>query len=102
MRGYEGEKIWIDDMRPAPEGYRWCKTYKSAIATIMYFDSCVEGIDEIDFDHDLGEAKSGYDVAKFLVENHISIGGFRCHSMNPVGKENIQKLLIHYGYNLLN
>lgn len=50
------------------------------------------------FDSDLGETKSGYDIAKYLVENQIKIGAFRIHSMNVVGKKNISELLTHYGY----
>ena len=96
--------IWVDDLRPAPKGFIWCKTFKSAIATIEYYDTCEFidgfGIRTIDLDHDLGEDKSGYDVAKFIVENHISLESFYCHSMNPVGKKNIEQLLSHYGYKL--
>ena len=29
-------KLWIDDIRTAPEGYTWCKTVKSAIDTIIF------------------------------------------------------------------
>jgi len=98
MNGLTGEKIWIDDSRPAPKGYRWCKTYKSAIATINYFSVCEGGIDEICFDHDIRCTYSGYDIAKYLIENNISIGGYSVHSMNPVGRRNIIDLLSHYGY----
>ena len=100
MYGLEGEKIWVDDMRMAPEGFRICRNYKSAIATIEYFSLCEGGIDFISLDHDLGEEKTGYDIAKYIVENNISIKAFSCHSMNPVGKKNIEELLTHYGYTL--
>lgn len=72
----------------------------------------------ISFDHDLGEdeaesmvsegiskrkarehkktVKSGYDCAKWLVdyviENEVAMPAVLCHSMNPVGKENILAL----------
>ena len=52
----------------------------------------------ISFDHDLGYGATGYDVARYIVENNISIKGFTVHSMNPVGAENIINLLTHYGY----
>ena len=99
MYGLIGEKIWIDDERPAPDGYRWCRTYDQAIATIEYFDSCENGIDEICFDHDLSGEKTGYDIAKYIVEKHIAIGSYHVHSMNPVGRKNIIALMTHYGYN---
>ena len=28
-------KLWIDDVRPAPEGYEWCKTVDDAKVTIL-------------------------------------------------------------------
>lgn len=52
----------------------------------------------IDFDHDLGIGKTGYDLAKYIVENNIHLEFFRVHSMNPVGARNISELLEHYGY----
>lgn len=99
MYGLDGEVIWIDDIRPAPIGMRWCKNYDSAIATLDYFVTCEGGIDGVHFDHDLGQdSKSGYEVAKYIVENQIPIGYFSVHSMNPVGRSSIIKLLTYYGY----
>ena len=28
-------KLWIDDVRPAPEGYTWCKSVNEAKLTIL-------------------------------------------------------------------
>ena len=50
------------------------------------------------FDHDLGVDKTGYDVAKYIVEHQIEIKGFKIHSANPVGRFNIRQLMTHYGY----
>ena len=56
--------------------------------------------DAICFDHDLGLEESGYDCAKYLVnlciEKDIDIPAFAIHSMNPVGKNNIEAVLINY------
>lgn len=68
--------------------------------------------DVVSFDHDLAdihydpltwtegfeyEEKTGYDCAKWLVDycqNHnLKLPEFYCHSMNPVGKDKILKLL---------
>jgi hypothetical protein len=98
MNGLTGVRIWIDDLRPAPKGYIWCKTYNQAISTLEYHIWCEGGIEEVCFDHDLGEDKSGYDIAKYMVENQIWTKGFSVHSMNPVGRQNIISLLTHYGY----
>ena len=101
MNGLKGVSIWIDDLRPEPKGFRHCWTYDEAITAIDYFSKCEGGIDLVCFDHDLGEEKSGYDVAKYIVENQIPIGGYIVQSMNPVGRKNICELLDHYGYKQL-
>lgn len=57
----------------------------------------------ISFDHDLGEGKSGYDFAKWLVQGdlHGSLEipkdfSYEVHSQNPVGAKNIDSLLSNY------
>ena len=75
----------------------WCKTYDSAISRIKFHAENNDSI-ILDLDHDLGEGKTGYDIAKYVVENQIPLYCFKCHSMNPVGRKNIEQLLIHYGY----
>lgn len=94
--------IYIDDMRqPLIPDALWVKSYDEAIATLIDTTDLMD-IDDfislvVDFDHDLGEGKTGYDIAKWLVENNY-IGKFRIHSMNPVGANNIRRLLKHYGW----
>lgn len=92
--------IYIDDMRqPFIHNAIWVKSYDEAVAAM---GNLVEVINmpitlTIDFDHDLGEEKTGYDFAKWLIEQNY-IGKFRIHSMNPVGASNIRQLLKHYGW----
>lgn len=54
----------------------------------------------ISFDHDLGEGKSGYDCAKWLVnfcmDHNLQMPNYLIHSMNPVGTENIDSLLKNF------
>lgn len=71
-------------------------SYKEALKKIETFWQN-RGMDLlfVDFDHDLGEGRTGYDLAKKLVEKGI-YGFYYVHSMNPVGKENICNLLDHY------
>lgn len=74
-----------------------CRTYSGAIEVLNWArDNGWEVW--LDLDHDLGEEKTGYDICKFIVENHISILGYNLHTMNPVGKQNMNQLLSHYGY----
>lgn len=94
--------IYIDDMRqPLIPGALWVKSYDEAIAALIDITDLMDVDDSIslvvDFDHDLGERKTGYDIAKWLIDNGY-IGKFRIHSMNPVGANNIRQLLKHYGW----
>ena len=51
-------------------------------------------------DHDLGEEKSGYDIAKYIVDKCIDEGyilpQFASQSANPVGRANILGILNNY------
>lgn len=95
--------LYLDDVRQCPQHIKdsfitiTIRDYESAINTIHY---CNELNLEfyLDFDHDLGEGYSGYDVAKYIVENKIPMTGYTVHSQNPVGAWNIHQLLSHYGY----
>lgn len=66
-------KVWLDDIRPAPEGWEWIKDYHGFVECI---NKNYENIEEISFDHDIssydedGKEKTGYD-ALVLVENLV-------------------------------
>lgn len=94
--------IFLDDVRNViPRGdYRTFSVCRS-------YDKCIQSLNEhaaagddiyLDLDHDLGEDKTGYDVCKYIVENHIPITAFSIHSQNPVDVQNMRQLMIHYGY----
>lgn len=74
-----------------------CRSYASTINVLRY---CKDHEWEtwLDLDHDLGEEKTGYDICKFIVENQIPILGYHLHTMNSVGRQNMEQLLSHYGY----
>ena len=91
--------LWLDDFRN-PRDYlqgdydlAWVKNYDDFCTYIN-----TNGLpDIICFDHDLGQEKSGYDCAKFLVSycqsHNLDIPQFDIQSSNTVGKENIRSLL---------
>lgn len=89
--------IYLDDFRPCPAHAIPARSFEEAIILLNEFKN--KNIDiYFSFDHDLGEEKTGYDVAKYIVENQIPIAAFYVHSANPVGRQNIIQLLTHYGY----
>lgn len=77
-----------------------CRSYDEAVA---YVNGMGRAPNWIDFDHDLGEGKNGYDFAKFLIERDIDQPGFipkefgfAVHSQNPIGARNIRNILDSY------
>ena len=103
-------KLWIDDVRPAPEGYIWLKSVIEARSMIkhieslyaynpLYNDDCV--IKLIDIDHDAGKwAPYGGDYIKLL--DWLEATGrnypIHIHSMNPVGIENMRRIIQRNGW----
>jgi hypothetical protein len=125
-------KLWIDDVRPAPEGYVLCKSVEAARALIVILSRGVEAyqymiehpehmtrvgltpikeniqkqidkmtIELIDIDHDAGEyAKYGGDYIRLLdwLEETGRNYPIRIHSMNPVGVENMRRIIQRNGW----
>ena len=97
-------------------------TYRLLNWTIVRdYDEFIKLIEEqglpdlVSFDHDLADVhydpatwtetftykeKTGLDCAKWLIEycinNKLKLPKYLVHSMNPVGRENIQKLLTNF------
>ena len=94
-------KIWLDDVRPAPEGYTLCKTVNSAKYRIEISESWGESIDLISVDHDAGDyAQHGGDYIKLLdwLEETGRNYPIHIHSMNPVGAANMRAIIERNGW----
>lgn len=89
-------KIWLDDIRPAPEDYVQCKSVNEAIVII---EENKNNIEVIDLDHDLGDfAKDGGDaicLMDYLVENELFYT-LNFHTANPVGLANMKRMYSRY------
>ncbi len=48
-------KIWVDDLRPVPEGYEWAKSVNQAIYLVEKAEAGGEEVELLDLDHDLGD-----------------------------------------------
>lgn len=91
-------KLWIDDIRPAPEGYTPCTSVGGAICIITAYEFIGKSteIEIIDMDHDAGDfAQYGGDYIKLLdwLEETGRNYPIRIHSMNPVGVENMRRII---------
>lgn len=91
-------KIWLDDIREAPAGYVHCRSVNGAIRVITENEGS-HAIELIDCDHDLGDyAYDGGDGIK-LIDWLTERGTFypiRLHTMNPVGRDNMQRTIDRY------
>ncbi|CAH0264340.1 hypothetical protein SRABI04_03571 [Chryseobacterium sp. Bi04] len=113
--------LFLDDIRYPVQAYHYTKqdvflrkdwhivrNYEQFVNRILE-----KGLPEmISFDHDLADEnylktgspeyaeKTGYECAKWLIEfcmdNSLDLPKFYCHSMNPVGKDNIMSLLKNF------
>ena len=95
-------KLWIDDVRPAPEGYSWIRTVNGAIDLIEdEYITLYHDIELIDIDHDAGDcAQYGGDYIKLLdwLEETGRNYPIRIHSMNPVGVANMRAIIQRNGW----
>ena len=107
-------KLWVDDVRPAPEGYIWCHSVFRAMKEINIAENKIEEkeyfrenisdedyIEIIDIDHDAGEyAQYGGDYINLLdwLEETGRNYPIRIHSMNPVGVENMRRIIQKNGW----
>ena len=82
-------RLWVDDVRPAPDGWEWCKTSAEAILFLKNWY-----VDIISLDHDLGGNDTGYKVLVYI-EYQVAIEGesapmIEIHTANPVARERMQ------------
>ena len=108
-------KLWIDDVRPAPDGYVWVKSVnkaKSKIAKLEYRNEKEQKecwgmrlgpdlLEVIDIDHDAGDYVSdGGDYIKLL--DWLEATGrnypIRIHTANPVGAANMRAIIERNGW----
>ena len=99
-------RLWIDDVRPAPEGYIWAKTVLKAEWWIMNYEATYRAtadkkykVELIDIDHDAGEFGPP-DYIKLLdwLEETGRNYPIRIHSMNPVGVANMRAIIERNGW----
>ena len=108
-------KIWVDNTRPAPEGYVWCKSVNKAKSVIAKFENENRYFTErewggrippiplkvIDIDCDASDCvKDGGDYIKLLdwLESTNRNYPIRIHSQNPVGIANMRRIIERNGW----
>lgn len=95
-------KIWLDDVRPAPEGYIWCKSVNETVNKLSdLINFGIDDIDVIDIDHDAGDYfNDGGDYVKLLdwLEEIGRSYPIHIHSANPVGMQNMRRIIQRNGW----
>lgn len=86
-------KIWLDDERPAPEGWVWIKD-PTRMMEIFCFE---ETLEEISLDHDMGEHYQGRELCNGgavlnMMERLVYEDGWtppiiHIHTKNPVARK---------------
>lgn len=54
-------KLWVDDERPAPEGWVWSKTVGNTIDTLILAE-----VSEMSLDYVLGRGQTAMDILEWL------------------------------------
>lgn len=82
-------KIYLDDVRPTPEGYTHCYWPDEVIHLLK-----TQEVSEVSLDHDLGDdAKgTGYDVLAWIekevyTNNYTPPPVIKVHSSNPIARQ---------------
>ena len=94
-------KLWIDDVRPAPNDHIWAKSVNEAKRWVTTLEKMITSIEVIDTDHDAGDyAWDGGDYIKLLdwLEETGRNYPIRIHSMNPVGVMNMRAIIEKNGW----
>ena len=103
-------KIWVDDIRKPPSGYLWLKSVREVklyFCSTLNIDNSTEAIECVNLDHDAGDYnKWGGDYIEILkwLEQKEFIDGwkintkFRIHSMNVVGREQMNDIIRSNGW----
>lgn len=90
-------RLFLDDVRSAPEGWQEVRSAEAAILTLA-----TRNVTHISLDHDLGEGKSGYDVVCWIERRAFEDDSYTppeitVHSSNPPGRTRIQQAIDRIG-----
>ena len=94
-------RLWIDDVRPAPNRYYWCHSVNEAKRLINIAEATNIPIELLDLDHDSGDYfPDGGDYIKLLdwLEETGRNYPIRIHSQNPVGVQNMRAIIERNGW----
>lgn len=92
-------KFWLDDLRPAPNGWLLCESVEDLIETVNLGRDCYLYFHKeprilVSLDNDLGEGMTeGYRFLDWLEENGIDDVTIHIHTDNVVAKERMKAII---------
>ncbi|MBO7212928.1 MAG: hypothetical protein J6V44_18265 [Methanobrevibacter sp.] len=98
-------RVYVDDVRPTPKGYLRCRRAKEALLLIEFLTKLGNAV-EVSLDHDAGDygPPDYIQILNWLEEkehmNEIDCSNmtFHFHSANPVGVENMRRIVEKNGW----
>lgn len=117
-------KIYVDDMRPAPEGWTLCRDYKEMVRTLDALERQCVPVTHVSLDHDLHPEHYGVPqevwrmdhspvwtgtgvptgrdcclhILRLVADGSLDMPVITVHSSNRQGRANILELLASHGY----
>lgn len=85
-------KVWVDDLRPAPQGWVWVTTSAAAIELLSQGGD----IEVMSLDHDLGGEETTRPIVLWMCEHQVWPAEVVVHSANPVGVEWLTGMIERY------
>ena len=92
-------KLWLEDLRPVPDGDEGAKSVNEAKQLILEAEHNGIEIEVLDLDHDLGDyADQGGDAIRLLdwLTERETFYPVEIHTSNPVGRANMERILARY------
>ena len=80
-------RLWIDDLREAPEGWEWAVSSRYAINLLTWTKALGKRVETISFDHDLGGDDTTRPVVLLMCQNDFWPDKCLVHTMNNVGRD---------------
>lgn len=93
-------RLWLDDIRPAPEDWLLCESVEELIETVnLGRDFYKEPQVIVSLDNDLGEGMTeGYKFLDWLEENSIDDVAIHIHTSNSVARERMRAIIERNGW----
>lgn len=86
-------KLWMDDVREAPDGWQLKSTVVDALVRIINLENWTP-VTELSLDHDMGAGNpNGYDLLYCMARLHLTVPKITVHSMNPEGAEQMRAFI---------